>query len=83
MNPNTDPAPACQSCGKPWTEHPGIVATCAENIRLTGIIERAQLAFFAEYVPDGQIAADMLRILYSLKPLPKQPAKPLADRGDL
>jgi hypothetical protein len=74
MNPNTDPAPACPSCGTPWTEHPGITATCAEVKRLTGIIERAQLAFFADDKSDGTVAADMLRILYSLKPLPtKQP----------
>lgn len=74
MNPNTDPAPACPSCGVAWTEHPGITATCAEVKRLTGIIERAQLAFFADDKSDGTVAADMLRILYSLKPLPtKQP----------
>ena len=70
MNPNTDPAPACPSCGTPWTEHQGITATCAENIRLERIISRAMYAFY----DDNDNAENMLRILSELAPLPtKQP----------
>jgi uncharacterized Zn finger protein (UPF0148 family) len=27
---SADPIPACSSCGTPWTEHLGIVYTCAK-----------------------------------------------------
>ena len=92
MNPNTDPAPSCQSCGTHWTEHPGIVATCAENIRLR-VIEGEHQRILATLKDPAAVHANMLHgtIAWTpelLKhiigdPCPKKPAKPLADRGDL
>ena len=82
MNPNADPAPACQSCGTPWTEHPGITDTCAENQRLLNLIHAARIAYYDYGFSVAEVASNMFHILSGLAPLPKL-AKPLADRGDL
>jgi hypothetical protein len=38
MAKKRDAEPACASCGKPWAEHLGIQGTCADNLRLRGLI---------------------------------------------
>ena len=78
MNPNTDPAPSCQSCGTHWTEHPGITDTCAENQRLLNLIHAARIAYYDGGLSVAEVANNMFRILSGLPPLPK-PAKPLAE----
>ena len=52
----------CESCGKAFIDHPGIVGTCAENVRLHDIIRRARLEFCKEG-SDGAICAAMFTIL--------------------
>ena len=35
--------PACRSCGRPWTEHPGCQQLCADNIRLREELRQSSL----------------------------------------
>ncbi len=30
----------CKTCGRDWEDHPGIMATCAENARLRKALEK-------------------------------------------
>lgn len=34
--------PRCPSCGKAHINHPGLAATCSENLRLKAIIKKAR-----------------------------------------
>lgn len=36
--PNPPPASACPACGIPYTQHPGIISTCAALQRTLGLV---------------------------------------------
>lgn len=40
----------CPSCGLPWVQHNGIILTCAEVMRLRGVIASAR-RIFSEHGP--------------------------------
>ena len=46
--------PTCQSCGKPWTGHPGCEELCREVERLKTWIEQKRKAEYAEKVKQRQ-----------------------------